>query len=173
MTSLAIDSAAQLQPCTWPVRLGLRRSPTAIKWWMSVMYASKREWDPDAMGVRYVESRESTETRSPDKAHRGWWMANDSTRSSAMSDVLVVLFTFIAHWSLPHTRMHEGVKQFVLPICQFVSLSVRWKILNLNIDGFKRFPKLTVALKLWKKVTYVYLIGSKAVLYLLFQQFPI
>jgi len=28
------------------------------------------------------------ETRSPDKACRGWRMANDSTRSSAMSDVL-------------------------------------------------------------------------------------
>ena len=45
-----------------------------------------------------VESSESTETRSPDEARRGWRMANDSTRSSAMSDVLVVLFTFIAHW---------------------------------------------------------------------------
>ena len=27
------------------------------------------------------------ETRSPDEACRGWQMANDSTRSSAMSDV--------------------------------------------------------------------------------------
>ena len=49
---------------------------------------------------------------------------------------------------LPRVHMHEGIKQFVLSVCQFVSLV--------------------------KKVTYVYLIGSKAVLYpLLFQQFPI
>ena len=37
------------------------------------------------------------ETRSPDEARRGWQMlANDSTRSSAMSDVFVVLFTFLS-----------------------------------------------------------------------------
>ena len=34
-----------------------------------------------------VERSESTETRSPDEVCRGWRMANDSTRSSAMSDV--------------------------------------------------------------------------------------
>ena len=43
----------------------------------------------------------------------------------------------------------------------------------MNIDRVKRCPKLTVALTI-KKVIYVYLVGSKAVLYsLLFQQFPI
>ena len=47
-----------------------------------------------------VESSESTETHSPDEAHRGWRMGNDSTRSSAMSDVFVVLFTFLAHFWL-------------------------------------------------------------------------
>ena len=47
-----------------------------------------------------VESSESTETCSPDEAHRGWQMANDSTRSSAVSDVFVVLFTFLAHFWL-------------------------------------------------------------------------
>ena len=45
-----------------------------------------------------VESSESTETRSPDDAHRGWRMANDSTRCSTMFDVFVVLFTFLAHF---------------------------------------------------------------------------
>ena len=45
-----------------------------------------------------VESSESTETRSPDEARRGWQMANDSARSSAVSDVFVVLFTFLAHF---------------------------------------------------------------------------
>ena len=38
----------------------------------------------------------------------------------------------------------------------------------MNIDRFKWFPKLTVALKLFKKLTYMHLIGSKAVLYLCF-----
>ena len=47
-------------------------------------------------------------------------------------------------------------------VCLSVSLSVRWKILNKDI--VKQFPKLTVALI---KVTYVYLIGSKVVLYTL------
>ena len=42
-----------------------------------------------------VESSESTETRSPDEARREQQMANDSTRSSTMSDVFVVLFTFL------------------------------------------------------------------------------
>ena len=65
---------------------------------------------------------------------------------------------------LPRARIREGVKQFVLSVCQRFVSSVK----ILNIDRFKRFPKLTVALKLWKKVTYVYLIGSKAVLYLCF-----
>ena len=58
--------------------------------------------------------------------------------------------------------MREGVKQFILSICQFVSwfvsLSVGLsvcpsdeKFLNLNVEGlnrFERFPKLTVALTL-------------------------
>ena len=57
--------------------------------------------------------------------------------------------------------MCEGVKQLVLSICQFVCQS--GENLNLNIDRVKRFPKLTVAL-ICKKVTYVYLIRSKAVL---------
>jgi len=45
-----------------------------------------------------------------------------------------------------------SVCQFVsLSVCQFVSLSVCQsgeKFLNLNIDGVKQFPKLTVALTL-------------------------
>ena len=45
-----------------------------------------------------VESSESMETRSPDEVRRGWQMANDSTRSSAISDVFVVLFTFLVHF---------------------------------------------------------------------------
>ena len=70
-------------------------------------------------------------------------------------------------------RMRERVKQLPLSVyqsvCQFLSLVE--KFLNLNIDKVKRFVKLTIVKK---KVTYVYLIGSKAVLYpLLFQQFPI
>ena len=42
------------------------------------------------------ESNESMETRSPDKVRQGWRMANDSTRSSVMSDAFVVLFIFLA-----------------------------------------------------------------------------
>ena len=40
--------------------------------------------------------------------------------------------------------MLEGVKQLVLSVCQFVSLSVQWKFLNLNIDRVKWFLKLTL-----------------------------
>ena len=55
---------------------------------------------------------------------------------------------------LPRTCMRKGVKQFFLSVCQFVSLSVCQFVspvnffLNLNIDRFKWFLKLTVALKL-------------------------
>ena len=38
------------------------------------------------------------------------------------------LSRFMPMWIyLPRARMCEGVKQFVLSVCQFVSLSVRWK----------------------------------------------
>ena len=47
-----------------------------------------------------VESSELMETRSPDEACQGWRMANDSTRSNTMSDVFVVLFTFLVHFWL-------------------------------------------------------------------------
>ena len=69
---------------------------------------------------------------------------------------------------LPHTRMHEGVKQFVcLSVSLFVSLVESFK------SEYRQISK-TDSIDIVKKVTYVYLIGSKAVLYsLLFQQFPI
>ena len=70
--------------------------------------------------------------------------------------------------------MREGVKQLVLSICQFVCQFVWQKILNLNIDRVKMISKTDSSIDIVKKVTYVYLTGSKAVLYpLLFQQFPI
>ena len=65
----------------------------------------------------------------------------------------------IQHRYLGRYLVHAWAIDFV---CQFVSLSVRWKTLNKDI--VKQFPKLTVALI---KVTYVYLIGSKVVLYTL------
>ena len=49
--------------------------------------------------------------------------------------------------SLPRVHMREGVKQLVLSVCQFVSQS-SVNYLNLNIDGVKQFPNLTVALTL-------------------------
>ena len=70
---------------------------------------------------------------------------------------------------LPHTRMHEGVKQFVcLSVSLFVSLVESFK------SEYRQISKTDSSIDIVKKVTYVYLIGSKAVLCpLLFQQFPI
>ena len=65
--------------------------------------------------------------------------------------------------------MCEVVKKLVLSVCQSVCqfVSPVKKNLNLDIDRVKPFTKLT-------EVTYLYFIGSKAVLYaVLFQQFPI
>ena len=59
----------------------------------------KLEWAPRCHGCE-VESGESTETHSPEEACRGWQRVNDSTRSSAMSDVFEVLFTFLVHFWL-------------------------------------------------------------------------
>ena len=39
----------------------------------------------------------------------------------------------------PHAHARR-VKQLVLSVCQFVSLSVRLKFINLNIDRVKQFP---------------------------------
>ena len=71
--------------------------------------------------------------------------------------------------------MREGVKAISLvhlSVCLFVSLSGE-KFLNLNIDRMM-ISKTDSTIDIVKKVSYVYLTGSKAVLYpLLFQQFPI
>ena len=72
---------------------------------------------------------------------------------------------------LPRVCIREGVKQLVLSLCQFVSHSVcQFSEKILNINRIKRFVKLTVALSIdiVKKVTCVYFIGIKVVLYLLF-----
>ena len=69
--------------------------------------------------------------------------------------------------------MRKGVKQSVLFVCQSVCQSVSQsneKFLNLNIDRVKTDSSIDFV----RKVTYVYLIGSKTLLYpLLFQEFPI
>ena len=56
--------------------------------------------------------------------------------------------SYAAMQYLPRMR---GVKQLVLSVCQFVSLSVCQsgeKCLNLNLHRVKQFPNLTVALTL-------------------------
>ena len=66
---------------------------------MAVVYISSLRMEGEAIKESVVH--ESTETRS--RARRGWRMAmannsSNSISSSAMSDVFIALFTFLAHF---------------------------------------------------------------------------
>ena len=100
--------------CSWLVRTGLRGSSrAAIKWRMAVVYASlERE------AIKESVVRESTETHSRIEDGKWRWQTN-SIRSSAMSDVFIVLFIFLAHFSLvicksdPHLHYSACLLQLV------------------------------------------------------------
>ena len=105
-------------------------SQAAIKWRMAVVYAVRVS--SRCHGCE-VESGESTETHSPDEACRGWRMANDSTRSSAMSDVFVVLFTFLVHFWLV---IHKSDPHW---------LFTKWSSFELSLAGQTLLAPLDVA----------------------------
>ena len=119
MTSLPIDSAATSVQLTRQNRF-TRSFSSGYKMtkWQSCTQVRVRS----RLHGCEVESSESTETRSPDEAHQGWWMGNDSTRSSTMCDVFVVLFTFLAHfWLVIHkSNLHwlfAKWSSFALSLC--------------------------------------------------------
>ena len=132
MTSLAIDSAATSMYST----MQLTRQNRFTKSFSGSykMTNSSRVRKLDRVRSRChgceVESSESTETCSPDEARREQQMANDSTRSSTMSDVFVVLFTFLVHFWLvirksdrvrvwPARLVRTTLKYFTAPTSNF------------------------------------------------------
>ena len=102
---------------SWPVRTGSRGAcQTAIKWQMAVVFASySLRMEGEAIKESIVCGRQQwVSGNSQSMSMLRMAMANDSPnliRSSAMSDVFIVLFTFLVYfwlvtctseWSDPH-----------------------------------------------------------------------